>query len=137
MERKTLPKIKDIMISPVVTIDAEKTIHEAAKIMGEKRIGSVVITKDLKPVGIFTERDLLTKAIANGIDLKNTRVETCMSSPLITVDEETSLRDAIILMAQPRHNAFSHHRRRRIGWNRYRNGDLQLPVTVHGVSPLD
>jgi len=99
MERKTLPKIKDIMISPVVTIDAEKTIHEAAKIMGNKRIGSVVITKDLKPVGIFTERDLLTKAIANGIDLKNTRVETCMSSPLITVDEETSLRDAIILMA--------------------------------------
>jgi CBS domain-containing protein len=98
MERKTLPKIKDIMISPVVTIDAEKTIQEAAKIMGEKRIGSVVITKDLKPVGIFTERDLLTKAIANGIDL-NTRVETCMSSPLITVDEETSLRDAIILMA--------------------------------------
>jgi len=99
MERKTLPKIKDIMISPVVTIDAEKTIHEAAKIMGKKRIGSVVITKDLKPVGIFTERDLLTKAIANGIDLKNTRVETCMSSPLITADEETSLRDAIILMA--------------------------------------
>lgn len=99
MERDPLTKIKDIMISPVITLDAERTIHEAARIMGEKRIGSVVITKHSKPVGIFTERDLLTKVIANGIDLRSTRVETCMSSPLITVDEETSLKDAIVLMA--------------------------------------
>jgi len=94
-----VPKIRDLMVSPVITIEAGKTIHDAATTMGERRIGSVVVTKDSKPIGIFTERDLLTKVIANNIDLKNTKVEVCMSSPLITVDEETSLRDAIILMA--------------------------------------
>lgn len=94
-----MPNVKDIMVSPVVTIDAERMIQEAAIIMGEKRIGSVVVTRDSKPVGIFTERDLLTKAISIGIDLKSTRVEDCMSSPLITVEEETPLKDAIILMA--------------------------------------
>lgn len=94
-----MPKVKEIMVSPVVTVDAETTIYEAAKIMGEKKIGSVVVTKDSKPIGIFTERDLLTKVIANGLDMRNTNVTIPMSSPLITVDEETSVKDAIILMA--------------------------------------
>jgi CBS domain-containing protein len=112
MEERRLPTIKDIMISTVITIDAKKTIYDAARIMGEKRIGSVVVTKDLKAVGIFTERDLLTKAIANDIDLKNTKVESCMSSPLITIDEETPLKDAIILMAS--------------------RGIMRLPITMRG-----
>jgi len=94
-----LPKVKEIMVSPVITVDAESTIYEAARIMGEGKIGSVVVTKDSKPVGIFTERDLLTKVIAKGLDMKSTKVEENMSSPLITVDEETSVKDAIILMA--------------------------------------
>jgi len=94
-----LPKVKEIMVSPVVTVDAETSIYEAAKTMGDKKIGSVVVTRDSKPVGIFTERDLLTKVIANGLDMKQTRVPIAMSSPLITVDEETSVKDAIILMA--------------------------------------
>jgi len=94
-----LPKVKEIMVSPVVTIDAEATIYEAARIMGEKKIGSVVVTRDSKPVGIFTERDLLTKVIANGLDMKQTKVADSMSGPLITIDEEISVKDAIILMA--------------------------------------
>jgi len=94
-----LPKVKEIMVSPVVTVDAETAIYEAAKIMGEKKIGSVVVTRDSKPIGIFTERDLLTKVIANGLDMRNMKVTVPMSSPLITVDEETSVKDAIILMA--------------------------------------
>ena len=94
-----MPKVKEIMVSPVVTVDAETAIYEAAKIMGEKKIGSVVVTRDSKPIGIFTERDLLTKVIANGLDMRNMKVTVPMSSPLITVDEETSVKDAIILMA--------------------------------------
>jgi len=94
-----LPKVKEIMVSPVVTVDTEATIYEAARIMGENKIGSVVVTRDSKPVGIFTERDLLTKVIANGLDMKQTIVADSMSGPLITVDEETSVKDAIVLMA--------------------------------------
>lgn len=87
------------MVSPVVTVDAEATIHEAARVMGEKKIGSVVVTRDSKPVGIFTERDLMTKVIANGMDMKKVKIADSMSSPLVTVDEETPVKDAIILMA--------------------------------------
>jgi len=94
-----LPKVKEIMVSPVVTVDAETTIYDASIIMGERKIGSVVVTRDSKPIGIFTERDLLTKVIANGLDMKNIKVAIPMSSPLITIDEETSVKDAIILMA--------------------------------------
>lgn len=94
-----MPKVKEIMVGPVVTVDDETTIYEAAKIMGEKKIGSVVVTRNSKPIGIFTERDLLTKVIATGLDMGNTKVAIAMSSPLTTVDEETPVKDAIILMA--------------------------------------
>ena len=107
-----MPKVKDIMVSPVVTVDVEKTIYEVARIMGEKRIGSVVVTKNSDPVGIFTERDLLTKVMANGMDLKKFKVEACMSRPLITVEEETPVKDALILMAS--------------------RGIMRLPITAKG-----
>lgn len=96
-----LPKVSEIMVSPVETIDVEATVSEAAKIMGQKRIGSLVVTENSRPVGIFAEPDLLTKVIAGGLDLR-THVRNVMSSPLVTVEEETPIKDAISLMAQRR-----------------------------------
>lgn len=96
-----MPKVSEIMVSPVETIDVEATVSEAAKIMGQKRIGSLVVTENSRPVGIFAEPDLLTKVIAGGLDLR-THVRNVMSSPLVTVEEETPIKDAISLMAQRR-----------------------------------
>ncbi|MFH0848531.1 MAG: CBS domain-containing protein [archaeon] len=96
-----MPKVSEIMVSPVETIDLNATVLEAAKIMGQKRIGSLVVTESSRPVGIFAEPDLLSKVIARGLDLK-TLVREVMSAPLITVNEETPIKDAILLMAQKR-----------------------------------
>ncbi len=90
------------MVSPVLTVDASSSVFEAAKRMGEKRVGSLVITKDSQPIGIFAEPDLLSKVMAKGLDLHKTLVGDVMSSPLITVDENTMIREAIALMAQKR-----------------------------------
>jgi len=49
--------VRDIMKEKVVSIDETKTIKEAASMMNEARIGSIIITKDDTPVGILTERD--------------------------------------------------------------------------------
>ena len=49
-------EIEEIMVHDVVTITPENTLYEAARIMGEKHIGSLIVVKYETPVGIITER---------------------------------------------------------------------------------
>src|SRR3989337_302974 len=91
-------KVKDIMSRDVVTINPEASMAEAAGIMGEKHIGSLIVTKYDTPVGIVTERDLLSKVIALGKDLREEKVEAVMSYPLITIGPTIKIKDAAQMM---------------------------------------
>jgi CBS domain-containing protein len=104
-------KVEDVMSREVVTIAPESTLYEAAKKMGEKRIGSLVVVKYDTPVGIITERDLLSKAVCGGIDLKKDwlvggasikeeKVEKIMSYPLVTISAKSSIKDAAKMMIE-------------------------------------
>ena len=73
---------------------------EAAGIMGEKHIGSLIVTKYDTPVGIVTERDLLSKVLALGKDLKEEKVEAVMSYPLITIGPTAKIKEAAQMMIQ-------------------------------------
>lgn len=88
------------MVSPVVTIDAEATVEEACRIMGEKHIGSVIITEGGKPSGIFTERDLLTKILLKDPTLIKEKVKNFMSSPLTVITPDFELKEAARVMTQ-------------------------------------
>ncbi|MEM4292447.1 MAG: CBS domain-containing protein, partial [Archaeoglobaceae archaeon] len=76
-------KIGDVMTKEVVSVDYGTKVRDVCKIMGEKRIGSVIVTQYGKPVGIFTERDLLSKVLLRG-SLED-EVGKYMSTPLIVV----------------------------------------------------
>ena len=76
-------KIADIMSRNVVTTTKVTPMDEAAKIMGEKHIGSLIVEEYGMPIAIVTEWDLLTKVIAGKMSLKETKVEDVMSYPLI------------------------------------------------------
>ncbi|MGD0644410.1 MAG: CBS domain-containing protein [Candidatus Bathyarchaeia archaeon] len=85
---------KDIMTRDVVTIAPEESMEEAAKIMGENHIGSLIVTKYDTPVGIVTERDLLSKVLAKGKDLKEAKVGDVMSYPLVTLCLKAEIKEA-------------------------------------------
>ena len=85
------------MSKDVITANEETTVEEAAKIMGEKSIGSVIITRHGKPIGIFTERDLLTKFLAKDQSLKIEVGKVC-SSPIITVPLGVNIHEAASIM---------------------------------------
>jgi len=70
------------MSKNVITTTPETPLEEAAKIMGEKHIGSLIVEKYQTPVGIITERDLFSKVFALGLFLKDEKVEDIMSYPL-------------------------------------------------------
>jgi CBS domain-containing protein len=91
--------VREAMSSPVATVNEDQSVVDAAKIMSEHRIGSIiVISADEQPNGIITERDLVFRVIANDIVPRDIKVKDVMSSPLRMVDPETSLEDAMRMM---------------------------------------
>ncbi|MFQ6052184.1 MAG: cyclic nucleotide-binding/CBS domain-containing protein [Candidatus Hydrothermarchaeota archaeon] len=90
--------VKDIMIEEVLFTDVSSSIIEVANLMSTKDVGSLIVTKNEKPVGIITERDILKKVVAKGLDPKETKVSEVMHTPLITIDSESSVFQAAELM---------------------------------------
>jgi CBS domain-containing protein len=95
---ETEAQVNDFMTKNVVTVDEETSVINAAKIMGEQRIGSVIITRGGGPFGIFTERDLLTNFLAKGRELF-TEVGPECSQPLTVIPAGTSVHRAAATMA--------------------------------------
>jgi len=93
-----MPVVKDIMSKNVVTIDEDKSVFEAAELMSAKGIGSLVITRQEKPVGMVTERDFVRRVVAKRGSF-DTKVFDIMSKYLITVGPDISLKEASRLMS--------------------------------------
>ncbi len=91
-------KIKDVM-QKLVSIDGERKVIDACKLMGKRHIGSVLVTLENKPFGIFTERDLLSEVIAKGVDINKVKVKSYASRPLITVSGNYSVRECARIMS--------------------------------------
>jgi CBS domain-containing protein len=93
-----MPAVKDIMTKEVTTIGSDKSVFEAAELMSEKGLGCVIVIIKAFPVGIITERDIVRRIVAKraSLDVKVTEV---MSKTLITVDPDTSLKDAARIMS--------------------------------------
>ncbi len=89
---------KELMRRDVVTTTPETSLDDAARIMGEKHIGSLIVMKYKTPVGIVTERDLLSKVIALALFLKDEKVEDVMSYPLASVSPAASIKEVAQLM---------------------------------------
>jgi CBS domain-containing protein len=96
---ETEAKVDDFMTKEIVTADEKTPVTSIAKIMGEKRIGSVIVTSNGEPFGIFTERDLLTTFLVKGKPLI-AEVGREASSPLITASIGTSVHRAAFTMAK-------------------------------------
>ena len=90
--------VDDVMTKGVVTVKPEATIASVARIMGENRIGSVLVEIDGAPQAIFTERDLLSSILAKNASTKS-MVSKCASKPLITIASGSNVREAAKLMA--------------------------------------
>ncbi|HNQ21985.1 MAG TPA: CBS domain-containing protein [Phycisphaerae bacterium] len=75
----------------VASIDAEASVLQAAELMNTRRIGALVVTRGDKAVGIFTERDILTRVVAPERSPRSTRVGDVMTSPMACCRRDTPL----------------------------------------------
>ncbi|MCO6436106.1 MAG: CBS domain-containing protein [Phycisphaerae bacterium] len=87
----TAQTILDRKGTDVATVDRDSTVLDAAKLMNQRRIGAVVVTAGDRVVGIFTERDVLTRVVAAGKDASSVKVGDLMSTPMFCCRRDTAL----------------------------------------------
>lgn len=82
--------VKDIMSKSVVSVDVSITVNEAAKIMEDTKVGSIIVMENNTPVGIITDRDFAVKIAAHAYPI-TTPVKRIMTTPLITIGSDESV----------------------------------------------
>ena len=90
--------VKQIMNNFVVSVDSSVTATDAAKMMEDTGVGSIVVLDNNLPVGIVTDRDFAIKIAAHSYPI-DTPIRRIMSSPLISIDPNSDLWVASDLMS--------------------------------------
>src|SRR5438034_1441471 len=92
--------IRDVMTSNPCTIDAEKSVAYAAKMMREEDVGLAPIVEGDKLVGVLTDRDIAVRVAAQGRDPDQVKVRDVASKQLVTIDPQQDLDEALRMMAK-------------------------------------
>lgn len=92
-------KVSEIMNTALCVVDPEATVGEAATLMGERAIGSVLICEDERLVGILTERDIV-RALSSAHDAPMRPVVEWMTKGPQTVPPDTAVKDALRTMME-------------------------------------
>jgi CBS domain-containing protein len=86
----------------VHSIDPDTSVTECVRQMNEQGIGAMLVMKDERLVGIFTERDAMTKVLGKGLDPTGTKIAAVMSPNPICVTPSTTLDEAMAIVSQQR-----------------------------------
>ena len=92
--------IRDVMTSNPCTIDAEKSVAYAAKMMREEDVGLAPIVEGEKLIGMLTDRDIAIRVVAEGRNPDQVKVRDVASTRLVTVDPQQDLDEALRMMAK-------------------------------------
>jgi CBS domain-containing protein len=92
--------VRDIMAKNVKTVRTDDSAHDAVVKMNKFEVGSVIVTNNNRPVGIITSKNILSRIVESRLDASMVRAKDIMSSPLITLEPDTSIEDAAKLMAK-------------------------------------
>ena len=99
MEAEIL-EVGDVMTPKVLTADEETSVTSLSKEMEISGLGSIVITKSGKPVGIVTDRDIAIKVIMHDRKASEIKAKEIMSSPLVSIEPGVLLENACAILAE-------------------------------------
>ncbi|MBW1714342.1 MAG: CBS domain-containing protein [Deltaproteobacteria bacterium] len=99
MVMPTTLTVRDVMTKNLTSVETADKVTEAIRVMTKNDVGSVVVTQDGKPVGIFTERDILKKVCPRQLCTRAVTAGEIMSKPLIHIEADAGLGQASSLMS--------------------------------------
>jgi len=94
--------VRDVMSKDVRVVRPDTTMKEVVATMNKFDIGSIVVVQGDRPVGIITERDILRRIVEPCIAPETLTAKQVMTSPVLTINETTSIEEAAKLMAKKR-----------------------------------
>jgi CBS domain-containing protein len=92
--------VEKIMRRNVLCIEQDAKVIDCAKLMAEKMLGSAVVCKDAKVVGIITEQDLARRVLAKGIDPNTVPISEFMTRKVHTISPQEDIYDAMVEMGE-------------------------------------
>lgn len=94
-----MAKVKDLISNrQTFTVQQEQTVFEVARFLVEHNIGAVPVLHDKKLVGIFSERDIMKRVVAEARDPRTTKVSDIMTKDPVTVTPDTTVEQCMVLM---------------------------------------
>jgi CBS domain-containing protein len=98
---RTKMLVRDVMSSPVVTMDENSSSNLAAAAMDRDDLGCVIVTnKAGKSIGIITERDLVIRVLAKNLKPDSVKAKEIMTTPLVTIEPDATISDAARRMSR-------------------------------------
>jgi CBS domain-containing protein len=93
-------QVKELMTERPVTLGADASLAEAAKLMRDRGIGDVIVVEGESAAGIVTDRDIVIRGIAEGADPNTTRVRQVVTGELTSVAPDDPVERAIAVMRE-------------------------------------
>jgi len=92
--------VQELMTSNPCSIDWDKSVAYAAKMMRDENVGLAPIVEGNRLIGTVTDRDIAIRVVAEGKDPESTKVTEVASTDLVTVDPQQDLDEALRLMSK-------------------------------------
>jgi len=93
-------KVRDVMTKQVVYLPVGTPLDEAARAMREADIGDVVVTDGASLFGMVTDRDIVVRAVAEGLDTKQTTLGSVTTREIVMIEQGSTATEAAVLMRE-------------------------------------
>ena len=93
-------QVKDVMTTQLITLDRDASLADAARVMRDQGIGDVIVVDGDDAAGIVTDRDIVIRGVAEGVDPNSTRLGQVVSGDLTSVAPDDPVDRAIELMRE-------------------------------------
>jgi CBS domain-containing protein len=92
--------VKDVMTPGVAAVRPDASLVEAAQLMRAQDIGGVLVASDTELIGVLTDRDIATRAVAEGVDPLAVSAESVCTPAPVSIGPEDPVSTAVSLMRQ-------------------------------------
>ena len=96
----TVPRVRDLMTSEVVTVEPQTSIVDAARRMIQQEKGPLPVVEGDRPVAMITDRDIIARVVAEGRDPTSATVAEIATRELVTIGPDQDVTEAARLMAE-------------------------------------
>ena len=93
-------KVRDAMTAEPRSAEPSQSLVEAAQVMKQEDVGSLPVVEGGRLLAVLTDRDIVVRAVSEGVDLRATRLGDVASHELVTVGPDEDLDEALRLMAR-------------------------------------